>query len=605
MSIDKYTIRVKPFLGESLFSYILRFSEQNGISFLDLWKISKKRRSHFIQINDIRVLNYAPVNIIDPIMMANVCALEVDEIYKMSFYYLLKRFCGESKVERSRFMSGLLEEEYYYCPLCLDEKPYHRLLWEVKEIKVCHIHKIKLTNECSSCHKIILIKELNKLNICPYCNSKLYKKTGSFNYVDNPTVLQQMWYYNALKKLTSSFDFKMKPEEIALKILYILNNCNSTFNKNNVRVALTNKENTLPMLLQHVRKTIHDKRTLHVKYLLSILYENHVSVSEFLKLKIPRTFIDLVRQKVILKKDKAYCLAPWCSNYKKKGSLIKTGTSFKRKINGNNLKYYLVCPNCGCGYGFDKEDILVERTYFIIAFNVLKEYSNKEISLRELSCRSGLSVDKLKRGLAYFASRKIYFETYNSKDFKCIKIILQKVVNAIKLNESIKSIEKWNIWNSYYEFLFYRFHKDVIYQINFKEHPKMVGHTYDLNEKKQLILSKLELMLNYKIDITIKSICKQMNICPETLRNWKLNSMVAEMKNKQKNIKLIESKKDISDNVNGYLSRNKNVMISSNKLYKELGIIRNVLWRKSPELTKLLREEVIQHNTRVRKEQSY
>ena len=348
MPIKKFTIRVKPFLGESLFSFMLRFSKQNGISFLNLWKNIEKQGSHFIQVNDIGVLNYVPINIIDPTMIAKVCGLEVNEIYKMSFYYLLKKFCGERKVERSRFMSGLLGKEYYYCPLCLKEKPYHRLLWAVNEIKVCHIHKIELMNKCNSCHKIIVMKEINELNICPYCNSKLDKKINSFNYMDNPAVFQQMWYYNALEKLISPFDLKMKPEEIALKVLYILNNCNPIFNRDKVKVSLADKENKLPTLLQQIRKTIYYKRTLHVKYLLSILYENNISVSEFLELKIPKTFIDSIQEKAISKKDKAYCLAPWCSNYNKNGSLIKTGTSFKRKTNGDNLKYYLVCPNCGC-----------------------------------------------------------------------------------------------------------------------------------------------------------------------------------------------------------------------------------------------------------------
>ncbi|GCD13016.1 hypothetical protein [Clostridium tagluense] len=144
-----------------------------------------------------------------------------------------------------------------------------------------------------------------------------------------------------------------------------------------------------------------------------------------------------------------------------------------------------------------------------------------------------------------------------------------------------------------------------MYQINSKEHPKLVEHKYDLNERKEILLSKLEYMLNYKIDITIESICKEMNICPETLRNWGFNSVVAEMKSKQKKIKLIKFKKNIVDSANKYINENKDTMISPTNIYEHLGVIRTVLWRSSPEITKLLRQEVVQHNMKIRKEQSY
>jgi hypothetical protein len=57
-----------------------------------------------------------------------------------------------------------------FCPLCLSEKPYHRIHWQIAPIVVCKKHKIVLLHKCDECHQQVSYKDVIE-NRCP----RLYK----------------------------------------------------------------------------------------------------------------------------------------------------------------------------------------------------------------------------------------------------------------------------------------------------------------------------------------------------------------------------------------------------------------------------------------------
>lgn len=53
------------------------------------------------------------------------------------------------------------------CPLCLSEAPWCRGEWELKAYKICHVHSIKLVDQCDGCKKILSWDRTELMNC--YC----------------------------------------------------------------------------------------------------------------------------------------------------------------------------------------------------------------------------------------------------------------------------------------------------------------------------------------------------------------------------------------------------------------------------------------------------
>lgn len=594
---NRFTVRIKPQDGESLFSFMLRFSVENGINFFTLWNMVKKTRSHFIQSDDIGGMNFVPINMIEPLNMAYLTGIENEEILKMSFYYLIKKLCGKSNIDRSRFISNMLRDTFCYCPKCLEENPYHRLLWSIRDVSICVKHNMPLVYKCPNCNKEIKIKDLHGFETCPYCSYELLN-TPIPEDVGDIDLKWQIWLDNTYKSLLSISNIGIQPHDIATKLLYILNKNQPNFQREVVESSL-NVRAKLPSLLQYSRESLSNKRTLHLSFILSILYENNISIEEFLNLYVPNDFVASIRNKKSYKVNQVSCLAPWCKNYMKKGLLVKTGTSLKKRSDGEVYKYYLLCPECGCEYAFDKEDKLNERTYFISGYTYLNKFSKQELGLIRLSEMIGFSQDMLRRCLSYFESRAMFVGECNRKVYFVDELLLHKFIKAVKEDIKINEIKKWSVWESYNHFLFYRYHKDVMMEINSHSHKKYQMPVEDKNYRLDFISNTLENMVQQGKLITIKNVSEEVGVCSETLRYWGCNSLIAQIKEKQRKKRIIELKSRVRVMVDNYLLVNNGSKITSDGIYAYIGIRRNILWRSSPKLTTYIGNVLKKHNKAI------
>lgn len=234
---------------------------------------------------------------------------------------------------------------------------------------------------------------------------------------------------------------------MGIKLLFMLNEFQSTLNKECVLKELGENANVIPTLLQHARGTLSQDRILNLSFVLEILYSAKSSFHQLFNLDVPSEFYHSIVDKPIPIIKRAFCTAPWC---KTPGSLIKTGTSFKRTQKGNR-KYYMVCTSCGCQYALDDYDELIERTKFISIYTFLKTIYEKTLSLKTLSLKSGFTAEELRRGLAYFDSRGLFhFDNYHI-EINTHK--LQTFSYCLQSNHSIKDIRKLRVWKNYFEFL--------------------------------------------------------------------------------------------------------------------------------------------------------
>lgn len=60
----------------------------------------------------------------------------------------------------------------YYCPMCLSEKPFHRLLWSVTGVSACMRHRVLLNDACHRCRTAVSIPMLIDAR-CGSCGADL------------------------------------------------------------------------------------------------------------------------------------------------------------------------------------------------------------------------------------------------------------------------------------------------------------------------------------------------------------------------------------------------------------------------------------------------
>lgn len=582
-------VRISPLPFESFFSYIVRFSHSNCMNLLELWDICRAKPNRFATRNEIAVLNYAPQNTINLEKLSEFSDMTVNDLLGLSFHNLLRKFGGDDETPRSRVMMGMLHNEYHYCRECLRETPYHLFLWSLKDIKICYKHYTRLETACIHCGKIIHLKELENFISCPYCNGSLTDKVNSFHY-NNCSLKKQQWLIDNFIFLNSNQGSSISYRDLVLKILYILNQYESILNKDNVCQALYNNSEKLHDLLKRARNTC--KQNVNLSFLMDILYQNECSFKQLFRLKVPNEFKESVLMRRTPLISTLTCLASWCS--KKKGSLIKTGTHCKRNRKGK-FKYYVICPECGCRYGVNSNNKLVEVTKYISMYCYLSSITNKEISLQKASRESGFSCSMLKKGIAYFDSREVLaFENYQ---IEYHDVCLRSVLTAIQEGETIKSIGYWKTWINHYEFLYYRYHKDVL-DIEISKIKGDVEKKPFLQKDKleKLILPILDTMIKKDEDITIKNVCSKALISPTTLRLWGGNPILASMKKKQIRSRQNRYIEEIRIRIEEYFRKNSLSQISTTELYNYIGVKRTALWRVIPDITVWINQKIAKHN---------
>ncbi|GEM_PF-3517887 len=584
------TIRVRPYEGELLSSLLIRIANANGIDVLKFCSGFNISTSHYLQKNDIDLIDFYPLNILDIGKIAEINNLDKTTLLNKTFFKVIKKFTDEN-FSRVRSFTDLIRKKLYYCPDCLKENNYYRILWKVEGVNGCLKHNKFLLDRCRNCNKDILFKEVCIMGFCPHCNFALKNCKSILDkkvLVEINTHLIKSWEYLWGDKVQS-----IRTNQIPLNLLYFLNGFKLDLDRALVTSNL-NKHASLSILLQHVRGTNGCRKNLHLSIVLNILKEQNYSLEQLLKLKVPNEF--MTRLKTKKKIDHVSCMAPWCSSFGEFGSLVKTGTSKKKKKDGTELKYYLLCTKCGCEYALNYNDQLVERTYFIHAYNVLITVDTSRSELKQIAAILKKSIDKTKRCICYFISRNQSNDCCFSKEFMMESNKLKNILNGIREGRGLKEIRKWNIWKSYKEFLIYRYHIDVMNELHIKgDYSNKNDYISKNNSQLLLVKNTVEILFELNEDITIKNVSNKLKVSPETIRNWGGNKYIAEVKKKQRELRLLNLREEIINKVELYINESCSENISSSELYKYLKIKRTVLWRKDKELTRFIADKLGTH----------
>lgn len=115
-------------------------------------------------------------------------------IWSTRFVAILEQFTVQDKLKFMTMLPysniltqyKLCEHHKKWCPVCLEQwkeegsELYEPLLWGLKDVNICLIHKIALVQNCSHCNQQInLIHTKANIGFCPHCDTWLGKKLSS------------------------------------------------------------------------------------------------------------------------------------------------------------------------------------------------------------------------------------------------------------------------------------------------------------------------------------------------------------------------------------------------------------------------------------------
>lgn len=367
-----FSVRIKPMNDESLNSFLTRFATENGTKMLSIWHDSSRNKLINPQKADAHLLELTPEAFIILEDLAKVSEVSKDQLIAMTYYRVLEKFCYPSEISRSRILRGMIRDNLYFCPLCIEEKAYIRRHWKMDGGAYCVKHQVSLSQGCSQCGNTIKLMDIDHFEICPYCHFKL-KDTPplieklNVEELEKQQLLEVIW--GQLQYCSGNYRC---PSEVATMLLYLLNEKNSYLNRNIVQRNASVLKIHLPYLLQMARSTLATKRAVHIRTLLNVMVFFKIDYEYFEKLEVPKIFHESINT---LKSDTfegIRCMAPWCAYFNRTGSFEKTGTTAKRHLDGSLLRNYVACTACGSRYAFDADGNMVEQEVFLKGYYDLK-----------------------------------------------------------------------------------------------------------------------------------------------------------------------------------------------------------------------------------------
>ena len=151
-----------PFKDESLAGFIMRLAENH--SYDRPFSILEP-----LKLGTVSLRLVAEQHADDPVL-AEYLALTPEELARLS-----GGVGGGRRVLGHELPRELVNQSTRRaCPLCLDEKPYHRALWDVSVLTVCPKHAVRLLDKCHAC-KRPLTWQVGPLTHCssPKCAADL------------------------------------------------------------------------------------------------------------------------------------------------------------------------------------------------------------------------------------------------------------------------------------------------------------------------------------------------------------------------------------------------------------------------------------------------
>ena len=450
--------------GESLLSFLLRSAYNSGISVLLLLNMIRKNEKYLLHRGDIRRIDFYPESVFDLDKLTNLTGISRSDLYKGTFTNVLHAFGYGTNGEKARLMKNMIRDTLHFCKQCLEEGLGYNIMWKVAGVDCCLKHNQQLENHCLHCKQEIFYQHIVIINRCPHCDDLLTKLPPDYLKSGIENVTRQQSLQANLYELIQRTDLRFEAQALAQKLLYLMNGFKSVYQAAAIKESLQGY--TFTYLLQYARGTISTPKNIKLSFILEVLHSQSLDINSLFIIEVPKAFIESLLEGNSIQWTKEYtCVAPWCKEKGRPNSLTSTNSKQARKA-GEKLSHYLVCKECFCEYAFNEERILVERTNFISAYDVMHRYDISSMTWPERKKCFMINREKIRRANAYFNARQIIksgISPQNQSEINCV--LLTKFVSALRQGKRIADIRYWPIWEGYEHYLLHRYHPVVMSEI--------------------------------------------------------------------------------------------------------------------------------------------
>ncbi|MGG0934503.1 TniQ family protein [Brevibacillus centrosporus] len=596
---SKFTVRPKPKDGESFTGYLLRVAHLNAIDSIGILKLLNVGYSKF-QKSNAHQLDVMPDRIFDLELMCEMLNLETSQIYPMTFRSAVEKFVDriESVEEYPFVIYGMTDaKNRRFCPMCLYEQGFYKLMWQVKEIDVCEVHGIELTSACPSCSnkQPFLSSHLASLR-CATCGSPLSSRNAT-KIQDNSYMRTQIRAYedwtsllnadkNRLIRTVENYSYE---QSLGTTMLWLAQDRRSEYQLSHTRYWTKDYAKDIANMIRG------GSRKVTISKVLPLIRQLGLSVTELSALQVPDSF---VRSLYPEPQALDVCSAPWCKFH---------GTNEgMRQIMSKNYFYTVdriysvpsVCVGCYMKYGYLEEkweNVSGRNTVDIEIIQTVRDLLNQGCSQNEIRRRLKLHRGVTQRVAGYLAYHKLLKGKAVRKYTP--NVIPENLHDCVKQNgrsysshgqELAHKLFGWSTVQFFYYMASATAQDYILFDQSSNPYSKTgVGSRKPLTEVQLAILkSTLASLKNSDTPIVTYRIAKMLKCYRDLLRQSPYHQWIQEAKQAQKRYLLRKERKELRNQILNFVNEKttQGVSITAADVYTCIGHSRSYVKRRHPWL---------------------
>ncbi|MFW2503482.1 TniQ family protein [Clostridium diolis] len=615
-------IRLSIVEGESLSGYIIRSARAMDIDCNVLLKyiISNYNIHYKIKDNKINIAYSKIASSIDVFPFGilkedGVCAMfnkSKEEIESATFSNILDvlnvNYDAGIDPYKMYLNRELIKDVRRFCPLCLKDNGVYKLIWQIKEIEICYIHKIKLVSHCGVCNfeQKYFSSRLGKYS-CSNCNSLLWENVDR-NQPDIGKLSQQKinyknWnfllrYKNRLINLIPNYNFE---QSLAITMLYIAQNQENIFYINNINKF---HKKTISNIVRFVND-IERGMKISLNGIKRITSYNNILLSNLPNIKVPISYIQSLIKEKKRKVSDFTCISPWCNFF---GSSDRIYILGKYHSKDSKVMEKFVCTQCYMRFVYNSKNNTCEAMNKTLFTNIpkVKELLLQNQIQKEIVCILGISTYLYVKILAYLLLNNMLNDNIKSKEHIIIPADIKDKFKTLidrKCFSDKKGSEIFG-WSCFQFHYYYWLPETQRFLFDKEKHGKLrIGPNIP---KRKDWTKELKIALRYleknNIDITYGNINKYFHISWRMLKKYQLIDIVKISIMLQKSKRRLEYDIDIIKKVNNYLDNSKYKKVYLEELFTQTKINKDYIKKHYPNLEKNVVRKVRVHNSEVKKQ---
>lgn len=610
---ERFTIRIKPFFGESLSGFLMRVAKENRVDIKDIlnYLYNNKRYNKLSYNFKAYMFDNTLLNVIDVFQLSYLTGIERSKLESMTFLSVYHKFfenINQSLRKHKVMNREIIKDKRRFCKKCLKEYGFYKLIWQMKRVEICDIHLSRLTSKCNKCgmEQPYVSSELMSFK-CSNCGSLLSEQRDEL-VADEGAISNQI---NVCKNCYYILDVNMpafpmidgisKEKSLAINALYSLQLENNFFDIDIARQYLSPK--VLSSILNLINDNPKSQGCITIQTLFSILETSNLTIEDFSKISATQEYIKSFKSYFFERYNRLLnvgtCQSHWCSSYGSNNKMKGT----EQRTYENKYSTIYVCMGCYMKYGYNKKSLKWESIddYTNIIWNKVLPLINIGMKKNEIIKTAKLPYVKVSKAIAYIASHSLALNEiileYIPNNIPNDIISCFKKATKLKGELMIKATRMFNWTDSNY---YYFFSLDVVQEYfifnKCKDEGKNNIYNKSFNEK---IIQAITMLNDKGLSITKRHISKVLKISQMKLLKGNIIEIINKYKLQEKQL----IKEEIVEKVKKFLKLNR----QENNKASFKGVCDYVKkscgWmdRNYPELKQLIKKKVNEHNVKIQK----